>query len=984
MKQIPSLALKTGLQLAVFPLGLLLCPTLPAAVTFTITPAAVSNTYNGAITLQVNGLTNTEAVVVQKFLDLNTNGVIDASDWLVQQVKLTDGQPGMVIGGVTNFNVPGDIDPAAGQVTAKLKFRNGDFIQNIAGQYAFRLSSPSGNFAPITNLFSVTNVPYGQQFTGNVVSNGTSTTLPNTVVLLFPPSRPGKDGPGGSPLAGTVADNSGSYTLPAPPGTYMLVAFSGNYLADFSTPPVLVLGSAATVTTNLMLASATSTISGSVVDANNSSKGLPGIFLTIGATNGLMGVGFTDTSGNFTLGVQSSPAQWRLQAEGMSLIVHGYVGLQNKTDANAGQTGVTVGVPKATALFYGSVMDNLGNPMPGIDVNANDNNNYLYQSDGLADANGNYVVGALGGLSNDPWGIQISGDMSPTNYLFSRPAYDSNGGTNIGVGQAVLQNFTAILATNHISGWLKDDSGNPIAGVGVWANTTIGGADYNQGTVDTDTNGNYRLNVANGTWSVGVSGGGGDDSLPGNYLSLANQLVVITNNNGTVNFTALSATNQITGHVQQSNGNPIGYVGVWASATINTVDYFQFVDADGSGNYLLNVANGSWTVGLETSGGSDSLDAILGNGNYQFPTNQNVFINNSNGTANFAVQPCGGVQIVTTNLPDGQVGFFYDQFLQGSSCSGQLNWSLNDPQNFPSSLGWSGNGEIQGTPNSSGTFNFSVHLDDGNGHSTNQSLSLYIAPVSSPLQVTTTFLPNGTNGAFYNQSLGATGGQPPYHWLLSPFSASLPPSLVLATNGLISGIPGSNGTFFFSVRAIDSTSATADQSLSVTIGTTPLQVVTATLPDAAQNGFYSTALVAAGGQPPYRWSLAPGSASLPYYLALGTNGVISGTPASSETDYFIVRVTDSASTTADHLLALVVSGSTNKPVVILSRPTWLANGHFQFTFNTAPGASYTLEVSSDLRNWAPVSILSGSGGPLTVSDLTASDSRRFYRISIEQ
>ena len=108
-----------------------------ANVTFTITPSAVSNTYNGAITLQVAGLTSGDTVVVQKFLDLNTNGVVDAGDWLVQQFNLTDGQAGMVIGGVTNFNVPGDTDTTPGQITAKLNFQNGDFMQNIAGQFLF-------------------------------------------------------------------------------------------------------------------------------------------------------------------------------------------------------------------------------------------------------------------------------------------------------------------------------------------------------------------------------------------------------------------------------------------------------------------------------------------------------------------------------------------------------------------------------------------------------------------------------------------------------------------------------------------------------------------------------------------------------------------------------------------------------------------------------------------------------------------------------
>ena len=87
-----------------------------AAVAFTVTPSAVSNTYTGTITLQVTGLTNTETVVVQKFVDLNTNGVVGGADTLVQQFTLQDGMAS-VIGGVTNRNVPGDLNSTTGAIT---------------------------------------------------------------------------------------------------------------------------------------------------------------------------------------------------------------------------------------------------------------------------------------------------------------------------------------------------------------------------------------------------------------------------------------------------------------------------------------------------------------------------------------------------------------------------------------------------------------------------------------------------------------------------------------------------------------------------------------------------------------------------------------------------------------------------------------------------------------------------------------------------
>src|SRR5215472_57440 len=76
------------------------------AASLTVTPSATSNTYTGNITLQVKGLSSGETVVLQKFLDVNHNGVIDAGDILCQQFQLTDGQASVFHDGalaVTNF-----------------------------------------------------------------------------------------------------------------------------------------------------------------------------------------------------------------------------------------------------------------------------------------------------------------------------------------------------------------------------------------------------------------------------------------------------------------------------------------------------------------------------------------------------------------------------------------------------------------------------------------------------------------------------------------------------------------------------------------------------------------------------------------------------------------------------------------------------------------------------------------------------------------
>jgi len=235
-------------------------PKVEAAVTFTNTPAVTSNTYFGTIVLQISGLTNKETVVVQKYLDANTNGILDAGDSLWQQFTLTDGSASVFTNGlitVTNFNVPCDLDGTTnGSITAKLN-QSADFAQRIVGKYLFVLTSPVGHFSPITNAFTITNFPFAQKFTGNVVSNGTSTTVSNALVFIGAPDSSGNL----NFFAGTTANNAGAYSLQVAPGHYMLVAVRNNYVASLNAVTNQFLISDATITTNLNLIPATRTIS---------------------------------------------------------------------------------------------------------------------------------------------------------------------------------------------------------------------------------------------------------------------------------------------------------------------------------------------------------------------------------------------------------------------------------------------------------------------------------------------------------------------------------------------------------------------------------------------------------------------------------------------------------------------------------------------------------------------------------------------------
>src|SRR5205085_9849881 len=183
------------------------------------------------------------------------------------------------------------------------------------------------------------------------------------------------EGPG-KPIAGAVANNSGSYTIKAPPGTYLLAATRNNYVTLLDGPTVT-LGAGSTVSTNLTILPATRTISGRIADAANSSLGVPGVFLALTSTNNGLAIGFTDNNGNFSVPVISG--QWKFEGNNSSLDLLGYLGLQNKPriETSTGSVaGVTISVPAATALFYGSVKDNQNNPLVGVSLYSSDNNQY--------------------------------------------------------------------------------------------------------------------------------------------------------------------------------------------------------------------------------------------------------------------------------------------------------------------------------------------------------------------------------------------------------------------------------------------------------------------------------------------------------------------------------------------------------------------------------------------------------------------------------
>jgi len=121
-------------------------------------------------------------------------------------------------------------------------------------QLHFPLQQSVKPFCSHQSHLYVNSQPYNQVIQGAVVCG--STNVPNAYVALVENS-------GGNVqivVLGTTADSNGNYSLRALPGVYQVMAFHSGYVGSLPNFPVVTLQTNATVTTNLNLIAATTTM----------------------------------------------------------------------------------------------------------------------------------------------------------------------------------------------------------------------------------------------------------------------------------------------------------------------------------------------------------------------------------------------------------------------------------------------------------------------------------------------------------------------------------------------------------------------------------------------------------------------------------------------------------------------------------------------------------------------------------------------------
>ena len=734
---------------------------------------------------------------------------------------------------------------------------------------------------------SVGTFPFTAQVADGIATatHGFSITIaPPALVVLTNSLPPGE--------AGAAYSASPSATGGSPPYTWSITGLPAGLTFSPSTGAITgPLSASATTSTSVVI---------TVTDSTPTSANSPPLTLTVTSGPGITTVsplpsgevtapysqtlaasGGTNTGFTWTVTSGSPPA-------GLSLSAGGVI---SGTPTAAGPTNFTVRVTDSAGGVdqKGFALNIIGGPGITTPAGLPPGETSSPYSQTLAASGGTNVgftwsitAGSVPGLSLSPGGV-LSG--TPTTiglFNFTAKVTDSGGGS---ASQVFALNITGGLSITTPASLPAGEATAP----------------YSQTlAVSGGTNTGFTWTITAGSLPLGLS------------LSAAGAITGTPTTTGLSSFTA-KVTDSGGGSASQAfTLNIIGGPAITTASPLPqgevTASYSQSLAASGgtATGFTWTVTTGSLPSGLSLS----AAGAITGTPTAAGPSNFTVQVTDSAGgkaSQPFALTIIAGPSITTSaTLPKGEVSAAYSLTLSasGGSAAGFV-WSLAGGS-LPAGLSLTAAGVLSGTPTAAalGTDSFTVRVtDSANGAAT---LALSITIVAGPTITTAPVLPNGTVGVAYTRvTLAAADGTQPYVWSIT--QGSLPQGLSLDANaGTITGTPTTSGASNFTVQINDGKGVTATKQFRITIAAGLTITSAPGLPNATTGVSYSVTVLAAGGSPPYTWSVTAGS--LPTGLTLNsTTGAISGIPSSSGAFPFTLQVTDSASVTATKPFALNVA-----------------------------------------------------------------------------
>ncbi len=279
-----------------------------------------------------------------------------------------------------------------------------------------------------------------------------------------------------------------------------------------------------------------------------------------------------------------------------------------------------------------------------------------------------------------------------------------------------------------------------------------------------------------------------------------------------------------------------------------------------------------------------SQDVFLAEGvRNQTETNKNLFVGED-------------IKIIIKSLPEAIICEKYNTRLTTRGGSPPYKWKLSSGR-LPLGIYLDEEaGVLYGMPEKCEVATFTIIVTDDKGSHNLFNFTLVvlkytnITDAAGPLSIVTNSLTDAIVGRDYYKQMLAKGGWPPYSWVIS--AGALPKNLCLHNkSGVLYGVPQKEGKAAFTIKVIDRKDNFAQAELTLLIKTSPLYIISGSLPGGCVGLFYSQRLEAQGGFPPYKWQIISGS--LPEGISFDSHcALLSGIPQKSQKTAFKVKVTD--------------------------------------------------------------------------------------------
>lgn len=578
----------------------------------------------------------------------------------------------------------------------------------------------------------------------------------------------------------------------------------------------------------------------------------------------------------------------------------------------------------------------------------------------------------------------IYADRTFTQTTVPLPIWVTAGGAYTDVPQGVAITSVQLSATNALTYAVSTGSlptglslssagllsGTPISGSYSWTVRATGSATNATAdrsfsmlvaTVPTWTTGAALANTsASVTYSVTLSATNASatgfsllsGTLPtGTTLSSSGVLSGTPSTIGTFSWTvrALSTTSAII-YADRAFTQTVVPLPVWSSPAAGALAdfatgsaYSQQFTATNAVTYT--VQTGTIPTGLSLSSGGLLSGTPSAGGSYSFTIR-------ATGNATNATADRSFTQLVTAPpswntgaaLVNTAISVAYSVTLSASSAN-PTGYSVT-AGTLPTGTTLTNGGVLSGTPNALGTYSFTVRAlsttssiiyTDRTFTQTVVALPAWSSPAAGALT-------DVAAGSGYSQQFTATNTVS-----YSVQTGAIPSGLSLSSGGLLNGTP-SAGSYSFTIRATGNASnATADRAFTQLVATTPTWNTGGTLANTAQNVSYSFQLSANNGN---AYSVVGGT--LPSGVSLSSGGLLSGTPNTTGSSSFTVRVTSTTSTSiyADRAFALTV----------VTVPVWSTSATLT---SVTEDVAYSLQLSA-----SPIvsySLKSGSAYPAGIT-----------------